>query len=920
MIAMKKIMSVLGVLAVAAIALSSCAKNELNNGESSHNVVFTAALEESRTSVAPDGSVDWTISGGQPVEIFNVYENGVKALSVGPTYNVADKTVTIDASFSGQAPAGAVYFATVAEHVNGMNPKVDANQEVEDDNYDPTADVLVSKTISGNPEFLKFSFARVVAFAKMTLKNMNLAEGDFVSTVTVTSDKDLTAEFDIKTYTYLADGGKSITIEALNEPNAQGNVVISFVSVPVENATFTLSVLTDKGRYFEKTFASVITLPVNKITPFGVDLTGCEKVKKEYYEPVTAAQPNWAGHYLIVYETDKIAFNGSLATLDAVSNTKPVTIVNGKIEATTDMRAIEFVVAPKAGTGAYSLKSASGFYIAGTTTKAAASNGLKQAETDADYEIYFSVKDGVVTISSQSSDQLMPLKYNNTSNQTRFRFYKSGQQDIALYKFTGEIPVVAVTGVELNKTSVELNVSATEQLAATVNPMDATNKNVLWSSSNNAVATVENGLVTAVAEGEAVITVETEDGGFKATCNVKVAGTVKPLSSMDEIFAAATAAGTTATECTVALNNYVVTGVKNSNVYVTDNAGKGFIVYASGHGFVAGDILSGTVNCKVQLYKASAELTALTSTTAGITVTKGGVATPQTIAIADLSGVNTGAVVKFAELKYNGSVFTDGTNTITPYNTFMTLPTLINGRPYEVTGVYIQYDTTREIAPRTAADIVAKDVPMYDVTVAEGIQHGTVTVDPAKASEGETVTIKATPDSGYTIKSLSAVTESGSALTIAMSKFTMPAEKVIVSAEFEESQGGDPVTVSMSTFTAVEGNVGGDTNVTYKAEKGTAATAPAINNGQIRIYQNGGKLTVSAQPGFKLQTVTIGSAMNTTIDYASTGASATGVSLASGKTLTAEGVNDTSIVFTCKGTTSSTRLYLNSLSVTYVAE
>lgn len=81
---------------------------------------------------------------------------------------------------------------------------------------------------------------------------------------------------------------------------------------------------------------------------------------------------------------------------------------------------------------------------------------------------------------------------------------------------------VSVTSVTLNKTELDLIVDATEQLTATVLPNDATNKNVSWSSNNTAVATVNNGLVTAVAAGNATITVTTEDGNKTATCTISV--------------------------------------------------------------------------------------------------------------------------------------------------------------------------------------------------------------------------------------------------------------------------------------------------------------------------------------------------------------------------------------------------------------
>lgn len=89
----------------------------------------------------------------------------------------------------------------------------------------------------------------------------------------------------------------------------------------------------------------------------------------------------------------------------------------------------------------------------------------------------------------------------------------------------GEVPVVIpVTSVALNKEKIELTGEGTsENLIATVLPEDAANKNVIWNSEDESVAVVdENGKVTAVAAGTAVITVTTEDGGFGATCTVTV--------------------------------------------------------------------------------------------------------------------------------------------------------------------------------------------------------------------------------------------------------------------------------------------------------------------------------------------------------------------------------------------------------------
>lgn len=83
--------------------------------------------------------------------------------------------------------------------------------------------------------------------------------------------------------------------------------------------------------------------------------------------------------------------------------------------------------------------------------------------------------------------------------------------------------VIPVTNVSLDKTALTLTEEETCQLTATIDPADATNQNVTWTSDDTAVATVSaDGLVTAVQAGTATITVTTEDGGKTATCRVTV--------------------------------------------------------------------------------------------------------------------------------------------------------------------------------------------------------------------------------------------------------------------------------------------------------------------------------------------------------------------------------------------------------------
>jgi uncharacterized protein YjdB len=82
---------------------------------------------------------------------------------------------------------------------------------------------------------------------------------------------------------------------------------------------------------------------------------------------------------------------------------------------------------------------------------------------------------------------------------------------------------VPVTSVSVSPATASIGIGATQQLTATVLPANATNKNVMWSTSNAGVAAVSNsGLVTGVAVGNATITVTTEDGSKVATSIITV--------------------------------------------------------------------------------------------------------------------------------------------------------------------------------------------------------------------------------------------------------------------------------------------------------------------------------------------------------------------------------------------------------------
>ena len=93
------------------------------------------------------------------------------------------------------------------------------------------------------------------------------------------------------------------------------------------------------------------------------------------------------------------------------------------------------------------------------------------------------------------------------------------------------VKAIPVTDVKLNKNNITLTVGDIETLTATVEPTNATNKTVMWSSSNDSVAMVDsNGNVTGIGRGFATITAKATDGNVSATCEVEVKQQVTGIS------------------------------------------------------------------------------------------------------------------------------------------------------------------------------------------------------------------------------------------------------------------------------------------------------------------------------------------------------------------------------------------------------
>ena len=233
--------------------------------------------------------------------------------------------------------------------------------------------------------------------------------------------------------------------------------------------------------------------------------------------------------YLIVSEADNLAFDGSLSTIDAVSNTQSISISSNSITTTSDFY---FTITSKSG--GYSIKGSGGKYIGST----GADKNELLSDTSDKYTntIAWDSTNSCFTIRGSNSY----LIYNSTSGQTRFRYYKpatcgsgvgtGSYHKLSLFKLNTSGGTIAVTGITLSSASETIKPLKSVTLTATITPDNATTDTATWVSSDTSVATVAAGVVTGVAAGSATITAYADENGNgsldsgekSATCSITV--------------------------------------------------------------------------------------------------------------------------------------------------------------------------------------------------------------------------------------------------------------------------------------------------------------------------------------------------------------------------------------------------------------
>ena len=438
-------------------------------------------------------------------------------------------------------------------------------------------------------------------------------------------------------------------------------------------------------------------------------IAGSSSAWADEYVKVTSTEDITDGEYLIVYEAGNVAFNGSLTTLDAASNTVAVTISDGKIASSDAIDAATFTIDVTNGT----IKSSSGKYIGVSSN----SNGLKQTTEAATYTNSFSIdNDENAVISAVFDGSTMTLRYNKSSGQERFRYYKSGQQAIALYKKVESGVTdnrIATTITQENIVLDLADVATLTRLAPVVKDKDGnviayqydefptdvsfdivSDETPIISSLSNNTGEIELISVAGTATLKAYYNYwNTSDVYKPSECTF----TITVVSPLDNV--AALTAKTEAGTYQVKLTEAVVTYVNGNYAYIQDASGA-VVMYKSGHGLNAGDVLDGTATVAYQVRNGNPQITSLE----GVTPTAGAAPAPTVIAAEawDFTFTNvlsqyfqvTGATLTKSGTKYY--VELDGEN-IQLYKVGTALGDLDLTKTYIITGFPTLYNSTKEL-------------------------------------------------------------------------------------------------------------------------------------------------------------------------------------------------------------------------------
>ena len=411
----------------------------------------------------------------------------------------------------------------------------------------------------------------------------------------------------------------------------------------------------------------------------------------------------------------------------------------------------------------------------------------------------------------------------------------------AACKVTVNAKVYPVESVSLDRTSVELTEGEEITLNVTVKPDNATNKNVTWSSSDESVAKVVNGKVTALVPGNAVITVKTEDGGKTATCEVTVNAKVYPVESVsldrtsveliegDEITLNATVKPDNATNKNVTWSSSDESVVKVIDGKVTALIPGNAVITVKTEDGSKTATCEVTVNAKVypvesvSLDRTSVELTEGDEITLNATVKPDNATNKNVTWSSSYTAVAQVVNGKVTALKAGHAVITvkteDGSKTATCEVT-------VKAKVYPVESVSLD---------RTSAELTEGEEITLNATVKpDNATNKNVTWSSSNSSVAKVVNGKVTALKPGNATIIVSTIDGGKTATceVTVKAKVYPVEKIVLDKTYVEIKAGNEITITATIYPS---------NATNKTLKWTSSdtTIATVSDGKVRTLKAG---------------------------------------------------------------------------------
>ncbi|WP_405246591.1 beta strand repeat-containing protein [Cellulophaga sp. Asnod2-G02] len=477
---------------------------------------------------------------------------------------------------------------------------------------------------------------------------------------------------------------------------------------------------------------------------------------------------------------------------------------------------------------------------------------------------------------------------------------------------------VSVASVAITPNPITINIGGTENLSAVILPANATNQNVTWTSSDDAIASVSaTGVVTGNATGSATITVTTEDGGFTATSTITVQAATFAVTgiTVDPTAITITNGSTTTLTETIAPANA-------SNQNVTWSSSDDAIASVSATGVVTGNATGSatitvttedgafTATSTITVQAATFAVTGITVDPTSITIINGSSTTlNETIAPANATNQNVtwsssddaiasvsaaGVVTGNATGSATITVTTeDGGFTATSTITVQAATFAVTGITVDPTAITITNGSTTTLTETfTPANATNQNVTWSssDDAIASVSATGVVT---GNATGSATITVT-TEDGGFTATStitvqaatfvVTGITVDPTVITIANGSATTLTETITPANATNQNvtwTSSDDAIASVNAAGVVTGNATGSATITVTTEDGgftatslvtveaAANEAPVANDFNYSAEQDSSNNSIDVSDEISdgdgdTLTVTIGSPLNGT--------------------------------------------------------